>query len=106
MGSGPQDLAQFMISHMVPAERRACERQLLHEYADSLVAAAPAPAAAAAYEAVAREYAAGGAERWVWLLALLAGLCPLDMLAFWAAQLDAFCEDWGITTETVGMPRV
>ena len=102
VGSGPQDLAQFVISHMSPDDRRACERGLLREYVDAL-ARAGSPRA---YDEIAREYAAGGSERWVWLLALLAGMCPHPMLAYWGAQLDEFCNDWGVTAENVGMPRV
>ena len=48
----------------------------------------------------------GGAAARVWLLCLLASMCPGAMVSFWAAQLDAFCEDWGVTAESVGMPRV
>ena len=114
VGSGAQDLAQFVISHMTPADRRACERGLLREYVDAFASASGAPGESAArshspasdYDSVSREYAAGGSERWVWLLALLAGMCPPAMVAFWASQLDAFCEDWGVTADNIGMPRV
>jgi hypothetical protein len=105
LGSGPQELAQFLISHMAPAARRACEAPLLREYHDELLRAGGARVALT-WRACQEEYVAGGAERWVWLLAVLAAACPPDMVRFWAAQLDAFLEDHGVTAESVGMPRV
>ena len=116
LGSGPQDLGQYVISHMEPAVRAGCEQRLLRAYADDVRravaasgrgdAAAAAAAADLAWPAVWAEYVAGGVERWVWLLSMLAGLCPPDMTRFWAAQLHAFARDHGVTPASVGQPRV
>jgi hypothetical protein len=105
LGSGPQELSQFLISHMAPAARRACEESLLREYHEELLRAG-CGRVALPWRACLEEYVAGGAERWVWLLAVLASMCPPDMVRFWAAQLDAFLEDHGVTADSVGMPRV
>ena len=39
LGSGAQDLGQFVISHMAPDVRRGCEKQLIEAYHKELVAA-------------------------------------------------------------------
>jgi thiamine kinase-like enzyme len=36
VGSGPQDLGQYILSNMDPAERRDCERQLVQAYYEEL----------------------------------------------------------------------
>jgi hypothetical protein len=112
VGSGPQDLGQYVISHMDPGVRRGCEERLLRAYHAELLATADAAGRGAearadlpTYEACAREYAAGGAERWVWLLALLSGLCPAPMLRFWGAQMERFFLDHGVDAEGIGQPR-
>lgn len=91
-----------MISHMERRERARSEITLLREYHAQLLAAG----VSLPWEACRAEYAAGGSERWVWLLAILASSCPAPMVLFWAEQLDSFCEDWGVCEDNIGMPRV
>ena len=52
-----------------------------------------------------REYVSGGVERWVWLLALLASMCPPAMTQYFQDQLAAFVRDHGVGPESIGMPR-
>jgi hypothetical protein len=130
-GSGPQDLGQYVISHMAPAARRGCEGRLLRAYHAELCDAIrqqqrtastaasavddprpPAGAAATAtavalpsYEDVYAEYVAGGLGRWAWLLGLLVGMCPPPALRFWGSQLAAFIADHAVAPADVGMPR-
>lgn len=105
VGSGPQELAQYVISHMAPAARRACERGLVREYHDALLAGG-VPPADLPFDACWAEYVAGGAARWVWFIALLSGMCDARALAYWQAQLLAFCADHGVTPDNIGQPRV
>lgn len=104
LGSGPQDLAQYLISHAEPSVRRSCERRLLAMYREELVRGGVKEAPSA--EEMEREYAEGGAERWVWLLAYMAGCCPEGIVRYLHNQFLAFAVDHGITPERVGQPRV
>lgn len=104
-GSGPQDLAQYVISHMYPAERRAWESDLLAAYHESLVAGG-VNGEEYTLEKCRADYVAGGVGRWVWLLALLTSMCPDDWVQFFHDQLAAFIEDHGVTPENIVMPRV
>jgi thiamine kinase-like enzyme len=107
LGSGPQDLAQYLISHASPEDRRGCEQELLRDYYAHLTGPAsrvdPARYTLAQCEA---DYVAGGVGRWVWLLALLSGMCPDVMTQFFHDQVLAFMVDHGVTPESIAMPRV
>jgi len=52
------------------------------------------------------EYIAGGCERWVWLLALISGMCPDALTQYFHDQLAAFMTDHKVSAESIGMPRV
>lgn len=104
VGSGPQDIAQYLISHMSPATRRACEGALVDGYYAELIARGVDPATFSKDQCWA-EYKSGGAERWVWMLGLLADLCPASWVQYFADQTHAFFVDHGITAENIGMPR-
>jgi len=62
LGSGPQDLSQFLISHMDPSLRRSCEEDLVREYYNDLCAH-EAVSASFTWECCWAEYVAGGCER-------------------------------------------
>ena len=117
VGSGPQDIGQYMISHTAPEERRANEKMLVEHYYEVLFAAIPSDSASASasgsersstltWELCWREYVHGGVERWVWLLALIAGTCPDVLTQYFHNQVEAFALDHEITVENIGMPRV
>lgn len=111
LGNGPQDLAQYLISHMNPALRRECEEELLQAYYAVLTdPALPGNSeltpAAYPYEQCKADYVTGGAQRWVWFMGYLSALCPDNMVQYFADQTAAFLQDHGITAETIGQPRV
>lgn len=106
-GSGPQDLAQFIISHVSSEARRICELKLLREYYDNILALNDAITNDNfSWEDCKRDFSHGGAERWIWLLPLLAEMCPDKMVQFFHDQLLGFLEDHNINPNNVGMPRV
>lgn len=113
VGSGPQDLSQFLISHAAPAERRLHEDALVREYYACLTGAGKysedaskkVDAATYSWEECWHDYIHGGIERWVWLFAYLTGLCPDNMNQYFHDQLDAFMKDHNITAENIGLPR-
>jgi len=104
IGSGPQDLAQYVISHASPEDRRSFELELLREYHTALLA--QNPSIVYSFDDCLKDYVYGGAERWVWLLLLLETMCPPPMVKFFHDQLVAFTKDHGVTSESIGMPRV
>lgn len=106
LGSGPQDIAQFLISHMTPCERRACEDRLLRAYYEELVSVKASIAETYSYEDCKRDYVAGGIGRWVWLLMVITVVCPPSMTKYFHDQTLAFALDNGVTPESVPMPRV
>ena len=118
LGSGPQDLAQYLISHASPELRRSCEIQLVQEYyatltggesaSNSMPGVSPSVVDHSGYsfEMCWAEYVAGGSERWIWLLALLSTMCPDSMNQYFHDQVGAFLRDHEVTPESIGMPRV
>lgn len=103
VGSGPQDLGQFMLSHVDPATRKEIERGAVEAYHAELVKLNPA--VAMTMEECWREYIDGGLGRWLWLLPLLVSMCPPPMVKFFVAQVHAFIVDHGVTPQSVPMPR-
>lgn len=115
VGSGAQDIGQYMMSHMAPAARRQCEDRLLRVYYAKLqetIAARPAEEGAYesrgeyTFEMCKREYVYGGVERWMFLLIILANMCPDSMQQFFLNQVEAFALDHGVTAESIGMSRL
>lgn len=104
IGSGPQDLAQFFISHVSSETRRICELKLLREYYEALNETITNDRFS--WEDCKRDYSHGGAERWIWLLPLLAEMCPDKMVQFFHDQLQQFLEDHNLNASNIGMPRV
>jgi len=107
LGSGPQDLAQYIISHVSSETRRLCELRLLREYYDALLASNETITNDTfSWDDCVRDYSHGGAERWIWLLPLLAEMCSDQMTQFFHDQLQHFLEDHRIDGTNIGMPRV
>jgi hypothetical protein len=105
LGSGPQDIAQYLISHMSPDKRRECEHRLVRDYYFHLTGGDLHPRDYSLEQCWA-DYRHGGAERWVWLLLLLTTMCPDSMVQYFHDQLMAFTADHCIDETNVGMPRV
>lgn len=113
VGSGAQDIGQYMISHMTPETRRGCEHRLLKVYYEKLMQSIPSESDATVsgrgeytYDLCYREYVYGGVERWMFLLIILANMCPDEMQAYFLAQVEAFAMDHNVTPESIGMSRL
>ncbi|KAJ3021797.1 UNVERIFIED_CONTAM: hypothetical protein HDU68_009440 [Siphonaria sp. JEL0065] len=105
VGSGPQDCAQFVISHTYPEERRLYEDELIQEYYKSLIAGGVSPEEYSLQQCKS-DYVAGGVSRWIWLLGYTSGVCPDDWVQFFHDQVYEFIVDHGVTPENIEMPRV
>jgi hypothetical protein len=70
VGSGAQELGQYVISNMTLAVRRECEERMVREYVAELHACGVSDYS---FEECWREYAVGGAERWLWFICYFAG---------------------------------
>jgi hypothetical protein len=114
-GSGPQDVAQYLISHASDSDRLKHERTLVEEYYACLTGSPKYWTTATTSEVCSekyswedcwRDYIEGGSERWVWLLALLSGMCPDPMVQYFQDQLASFIISHNITPASIGMPRV
>eukprot|EP01038_Epipyxis_sp_PR26KG_P005120 gene5120-7133_t len=121
VGSGPQDIAQYLISHMDPITRKENENELVQIYYNTLISTVSDVKSLVddSIEQKCRvdsekykledcwyDYRQGGVRRWVWLLALLSGMCPDPMVQYFHDQLEAFMIDHNVTTDNIGMPRV
>jgi Phosphotransferase enzyme family len=92
IGSGPQDLGQYVISHLAPADRRLVEMDALRRYYEELTSI---DKSIVSWDVCLDEYRQGGVCRWVWLVAYIADVCPDNMTQFFVDQLEAFAEDHG-----------
>jgi hypothetical protein len=103
VGSGPQDLAQYLISHMNPAVRRECEERLVRAYFEKIQSLGVVDYN---WESCWKDYVSGGSGRWVWFVPVLADMCPEPMVQYFNDQTLAFLRDHGVTPANVGAPRV
>eukprot|EP00993_Chasmostoma_nieuportense_P003196 NODE_3931_length_872_cov_6.479195_g3776_i0.p2 GENE.NODE_3931_length_872_cov_6.479195_g3776_i0~~NODE_3931_length_872_cov_6.479195_g3776_i0.p2 ORF type:complete len:165 (-),score=42.02 NODE_3931_length_872_cov_6.479195_g3776_i0:72-566(-) len=100
VGSGPQDLGQFMLN-LDPLFRQQHERQLVEGYHACLTTHMDTPPS---WEACWCEYCFGAAEHWVWMFPFLAAM-PDRAVQFFHDQLDSFFRDHAITEANIGQPR-
>ncbi|RYH09370.1 DUF1679 domain-containing protein [archaeon] len=105
VGDGAQDLAQYTISHMHPSLRREIAKELVEAYYADLTSGENAVKDFSLDQCWA-DFVAGGIERWVWLLSILTDFCPDNMVQYFHDQVLAFMQDYGVTAESIGMPRV
>lgn len=103
VGSGPQDLAQFMISHPTPEFRRSCEKNLLRKYFEELRSHGVSNYT---FDDCLRDYTQGGSEKWIGWCVLIAANQPPKVSMFFNNQTFQFCKDHNITPANVGQPRV
>lgn len=105
LGSGPQDLGQYVLSNMDPFERQECEEDLIKAYFEELQKCGVTNVD---WDYCWSEYKFGGLERWLWFLIYFAGQPP-DALPGWAQffhnQISAFMKDHNISADDVGQPR-
>ena len=106
LGSGPQDVGQFLISHYDPEERAAVEREVVQRYFEELALLVPDDAVRSmTSEECWAEYIDGGLGRWLWFVPMLVLMCPPKMGQFFVDQVTHFAATHGVTAETVPMPR-
>ena len=105
VGNGPQDIAQYGISHMSPAYRRENEISFLKHYYETLTKDSNF-INEYDYETCYNEYVMGGICRWVWMLPLLANMCPTIVTQYFHDQVYEFIKDHNMTPEKIEMPRV
>lgn len=111
VGSGPQDIAQFLISHMDAPTRKQHEHELIQYYYDALIQAGGGKVCDMKGKTYSladckEEYIRGGSERWIWLLALISNMCPDSMVQYFHDQLTSFIRMHGVTASSIGQPRV
>ena len=112
VGSGAQELGQYMISHAPPELRRAHAVEWVQAYHTQLVSALRArglqrEAESYTYDACFAEHVAGGVGRWAWFVPVLQAMgLPLPMNQFFHDQLAAFLHDHVTDPSTTPMPRV
>jgi len=107
IGSGPQDLGQYVLSNMSPEVRRECEEQLIRDYYKTLLEKGGTRIRGFSWEECWREYKLGGLERWLWFLVYFCGQeGPLLKWAqFFHDQIASFMQDHGIQPQEVTQPR-
>ena len=104
-GNGPQDLAQFMISHTSPILRKKYELNNLQHYFDTIQPYLKSKNEEYSWENCKEEYISGGSEKWIWLMGLLS-TGPDPIVQYFQDQLSSFLMDHNVTPDTIGMPRV
>lgn len=105
VGSGPQEIGQFLISHMDPDLRPRVEREIVEDYYQRLISHKPSIAEEMTLEECWQEYIMGGVGKWIWFMPLLASACPPKMTQFFHDQLLAFIRTHGLGPDTIPMPR-
>lgn len=87
------ELAQLVISHVPIELRRTHEKRLLRVYYDALVESARVPIGLT-FEDCWERYKAGGIERWLQMLSIMASLrIPDECLQWFHEQVASFVED-------------
>jgi Protein of unknown function (DUF1679) len=104
LGSGPQDLGQYVLSNFSSQERRECEHEIVHAYHNELCLAGRNDVS---FEYCWNEYMIGGVERWLWFLIWFLG--QGESLQGWAQffhdQIADFMHDHNISEANISQPR-
>lgn len=106
VGSGPQDLGQYVISNMDPVDRRSCEYELVQAYYQELLRCGVEDSSNDLWEYCWKEYKIGGVERWLWFLVyFLSSPNLVDWALFFHDQISSFMDDHGLTAADLTQPR-
>ena len=107
IGSGPQDLGQYILSNMSVVERRECETRVVQAYYDELVKQQGVKNVT--FEECFQEYKVGGIERWLWFLVWFCGQPDESPMLKWAQffhdQIGAFLKDHNMKPTDLTQPR-
>ena len=104
LGSGPQDLGQYILSNMDPVVRRECEEQLIKNYYQKLISLGVSDFS---WDECWTEYKIGGLERWLWFLVYFCGQEGemIKWAQFFHDQIREFVHDHRICSEDITQPR-
>jgi thiamine kinase-like enzyme len=105
IGSGAQELGQFLISHATSEWRREHEKELVTAYHAKLSKILEGKGAQSSFEDCWSEYVNGGLGKFMWFLPYLVFKCPPGMAAYFAKKVLDFANDHGITKENIQMLR-
>lgn len=103
LGSGPQELGQYVISNMDPLERKACERELVQVYYNELQSHLLGDCCS--WDYCWQEYKIGGVERWLWFLVYFVGKGMDDWAQFFHDQIATFIADHELSATDFRQPR-
>jgi len=117
VGPGPQDLAQWVISHLHPDLRKDNEDELMQTYYNSLIQAWEAKFGSERCQELQKSYTVSdvkrdyiyGGGKWIWLIAVCVG--SVDMISdvlyqHFVTQLTHFFQTHGVeANENVPLPR-
>jgi len=103
LGSGPQDLGQYVISNMNPAERKVCEKELVDAYFEELKR--QNQSIGCSWDYCWQEYKVGGVERWLWFLVYFVGNGMSEWAQYFHNQIEAFMNDHDLTADDITQPR-
>jgi len=106
LGSGAQDLGQFMISHVRPQVRIEIERKAVESYHAKLCALNEDIKNSYSTAQCWADYVQGGIGRWLWFLPILARMCSSPMTQYFHDQVLAFLIDHKLDVTSIPMPRV
>eukprot|EP00744_Colponema_vietnamica_P012913 GILI01018118.1.p1 GENE.GILI01018118.1~~GILI01018118.1.p1 ORF type:complete len:514 (-),score=142.70 GILI01018118.1:141-1682(-) len=109
IGSGPQDIGQYMTSHFTQEQFSTIATKAVTAYADALIAViAPKSEAETATlrKSIFKEVCLGGLGRWAWLNGLMGGMeaIPLGAMQYFVDQVDLFMK-WCMSEASIlGVP--
>lgn len=106
IGSGPQELGQFMISTDSPMIRRAIENLVVQKYHAELVACWKDTAGSTpTFDQIWREYVNGGAGRWFWFMGIVHNHVPIEKYQQLHDSFATFLKDHFPDPASVPQPR-
>lgn len=115
VGSGPQDIGQFLISHAETQEAIDMLDNVATVYRETLLSTLEAfnndkdqIPSVPSIEIIKREMVYGGIERWVWLFGYMAGWeesMPWLYMQYFHDQMQGWIVANYVTAKSVGMPR-
>ena len=107
LGSGPQELGQYVISNMSRSDRQECEESLVRHYYDTLTKSASSSSRTLmTWDDCWKEYTVGGIERWLWFLIYFLGNPNMTSWAqFFHNQMSDFMADHQLTAQDITQPR-
>jgi len=108
LGSGPQDLGQYILSNMAIEERRGCEERIVKAYWKELIENG-VDGNSFSWEECWKEYRIGGVERFLWFLVYFCGQPDGSPLLKWGQffhdQIADFVKDHDLQPADFVQPR-